>query len=271
MGLIFDKHAARLYETWFRSPHGRAVDSSAERLIIKLLDPRPGERLLDIGCGDGNHLLFFSRLGLNVSGIDASPYMINRARARLDNRCTLKTGLAQNLPFDDNEFDVAVLINTLEFLDEPVEALREAGRVAARKVFVGVMNNLSFHWLRGKFLSYFRESLFAHVRSFNVWDLLFCVRMALGPVPIIWSSDALWPGLDQRLRGIRLANLLKLHHCPFGSFIALSANIVYTVRTDNLSLKIAMGEAQRSIAGGITVSDLNSEKGVWRDEGSLPV
>jgi ubiquinone/menaquinone biosynthesis C-methylase UbiE len=92
MGLIFDINTAKLYESWCHSPQGKAVEQSAERVFLTLLDPQPGERVLDIGCGDGNHLLFFSKLGLDISGIDASPYMISKARERLGRQCFLKTG-----------------------------------------------------------------------------------------------------------------------------------------------------------------------------------
>ena len=129
MGLIFDIRAARLYESWYKSPKGKLMDSFFESIVPTLLDPQKGEKVLEIGCGSGNQLLYLSKLGLDIYGIDASPYMISLARERLGNRCTLKTGMAEDLPFGDNEFDISLLINSLEFLDDPVETLREAGRV----------------------------------------------------------------------------------------------------------------------------------------------
>jgi len=66
MGLIFDIESARRYESWYRSARGRAMDRFVEKAIYELLDPRPKERVLDIGCGSGNHLLFFNKLGIDI-------------------------------------------------------------------------------------------------------------------------------------------------------------------------------------------------------------
>ena len=269
MDLIFDKHAARLYRFWCQSPQGRAMERSAERLILQLLDPRPGERVLDIGCGYGNQLLFFSKLGLDINGVDASPHMINKARERLGNRCSLKTGMAQDLPYDDNEFDFAVLINTLEFLDDPLQALREAGRVAKRKVFVGVMNSLSWHCVRSKLQSLFHESLFAHVRFYTLWDLKSYVQRAYGQIPVVWCCEQIWPGFLERFGRKFLTDLLNMQGSPFGFFLGLSATILYRMKTDNLHLKIGIKKAGQSIASEVTMDNLNRRGGAQGNERSL--
>ncbi|MEE9612943.1 MAG: class I SAM-dependent methyltransferase [Desulfatiglandales bacterium] len=263
MGLIFDINTANLYESWCHSPQGKAVEQSAESLILTLLDPQPGERVLDIGCGAGDHLLFFSKLGLDISGIDASPYMISKARERLGRRCFLKTGNAEDLPFEDNEFDLAVLINTLEFLDDPLQALREAGRVANRMVFVGVMNSLSLHCLFAKFQGFVRKSLFRHARFYNLWELKSYVQMAYGPVPMAWSSSRIWPSFIGKGQASK-TDLWNLKLPPFGSFLGLSATILYWVRTDKLPLK--MKRAKQSVARGLTMGNLNMGERVQRGE-----
>ena len=135
MGHIFDLKLAKLYEAWQKSPEGILLDRLSSDLIIRLVRPKRGERVLDIGCGTGNHLLLFYRLGLDVTGLDASPYMLDIAKSRLGNKASFKIGSAEDLPFEDNEFDITTLIITLEFLDNPLEALREAGRVTKNKVF----------------------------------------------------------------------------------------------------------------------------------------
>jgi ubiquinone/menaquinone biosynthesis C-methylase UbiE len=270
MGLIFDIQAARLYESWCRSPQGRAMERSAEKLTLTLLDPQPGERVLDIGCGAGNNLLFFSKLGLDITGIDASPYMISMARERLGSRCALKRGLAEDLPYDDNEFDLAVLINTLEFLDEPLQALREAGRVANRRVFIGVMNSLSWHCLRAKLQALFRNSLFEHVRFYNLWELKTYFQIAYGHVPMEWSCTQAWPSSMGRL-GPRKSDLWTLKHCPFGSFLGFSAQIKYWVRTDKIPLKVRMKKAGESVASGLTMKNVNRVKETYGEERGLSV
>jgi len=50
--------------------------------VLKLLDPRPGELILDVGCGDGALTQRIAAAGANVIGLDSSAEMIEAARAR---------------------------------------------------------------------------------------------------------------------------------------------------------------------------------------------
>ena len=268
MGLIFDIHSARLYDAWRRSSRGRAMDSFLEKIIPEMLKPRKNERVLDIGCGTGNHLLLLNRLGLEINGVDASPYMIDMARKRLGNKCALRTGNAKDLPFDDNEFDLAVLINTLEFLDNPLQALREAGRVAKRKVFIGVMNSVSWYCLCDKLQGLFRETLLNHVRSYNLWDLKSYLQIAFGDVPITWRSAQIWPSFFNRI-GMSVSEICGLNHWPIGAFLGLSATITYRIKTDSLPLKIGVKKTGQSIAGGITMGNVKLNKGIHYYERNL--
>lgn len=270
MGLIFDRHMARLYESWRNLHKSRAIDKSIEQLIMAVLDPRPGERVLDIGCGTGNHLLFFSRLGLDISGIDASPYMIEKAKKRLGHCCTFKKGIAENLPFDDNEFDLAVFICTLEFLDDPLQALREAGRVANRKVFIGVINSLSLSGLKKRIQGYLGDPLFSHTKFFNLWQLKSLLKTAYGPVPLNWGSIKLYPHFIKEIRPVK-GHFWNWEHSPFGSFLGISATMLYQIRTDNIPLKIRLKKASHSLIGARTLEDINRSKGVYENERGLPV
>jgi len=259
MGLILDSRSAKLYESWCRSPVGRAMDRFTERFIIEELRPLPRERVLDIGCGTGRHLLFLRQLSLDITGVDASPHMINLARKRLGDRCDLKTGMAEELPFDDNEFDLALLINSLEFLDDPLEALREAGRVAKKGVLICVMNSLSWHCIYDKVQGLFLETLSTHVRTYNIWELKSYVNMAYGPMPVIWKSEQP-PRLIASRYGLSLSETCELGHWPFGHCLGLLATMEYRLKTDNLPLKIRMGKIEQPVIGGIT-GMANTERG----------
>jgi ubiquinone/menaquinone biosynthesis C-methylase UbiE len=265
MGLIFDIHAAKFYESWCHSRQGRAMEKLTEKAIISLLNPQPGERVLDIGCGEGNHLLIFSRLGLDIHGIDASPFMITRARGRLGHCCSLKIGAAEDLPYDDNEFDLAVFIHTLEFLDDPLQALREAGRVARKKVFIGVMNNLSWYYLQHRFQSPYLPPLFSNARFYNLWDLKSYMQTAYGTIPVAWGCAQIWPSFFERL-GSNVAERFHLNHFPFGAFLGLAATIIYHVQTDNLPLKVRVKKARHSMVEGLTMGYSKHSEGVQIDE-----
>lgn len=246
MGLIFDIHTAKLYDAWYRSSRGKAMDRFIERLFPVFLSPQQGERVLDIGCGTGNHLLQLNKKGLDVSGIDASPYMISLARERLGNRCSLKTGLAEDLPYEDNEFDFALLINTLEFLDNPIQVLREAGRVTKKKILIVVMNSFSWDRVFDRFQGLFRRVIYNHVRTYSMWGLKSCVKTALGQAPIKWESSRTWP-FPQDREEKNLSDSLRLKNIPVGAFLGLVVTLTYTMKTDNLPLKIRVRKHKESI------------------------
>lgn len=98
---------------------------------------RPGESVLDIGCGTGTLAIAAKRIVGNtaaVCGIDASPEMIARAqrkarRAGLD--VAFDIAQAQSLPFPDARFDVVLSTVMLHHLPKAgrAEAVREARRV----------------------------------------------------------------------------------------------------------------------------------------------
>ena len=248
MGHIFDQKLARLYEAWEKSPEGVSLDKLSTQLIIRLLKPQRGEKILDIGCGTGNHLLLFHRLGLDVTGIDASPYMLDIARSRLGNKASLKIGRAEDLPFEDNEFDVVTFIYTLEFLDDAFRALLEVGRVAKHRVFVGVLNGLSLGCIGNKCYALFHNTIFREARLFNLWGLKSSVKKACGNVPMKWGSVQVMPSfLRKYSETIEMSPAVQSY--PFGSFLGLVFEMTYTLRTENLKLTERLEKEAESPAG----------------------
>lgn len=100
--------------------------------VLELLQPRSGERILDLGCGDGALTEKLAALGVQVVGIDGSPDMIAAALRRgLDARVMD----ARALVFE-NEFDAVFSNAVLHWIkddpDAPIagafRALRAGGR-----------------------------------------------------------------------------------------------------------------------------------------------
>ena len=77
--MIFDEALSRSYDDWFQTPSGRYIDAREKALILSLMSPRPGERLLDVGCGTGSTCGCSTRV--RVTGLDASPFT-DRAGAK---------------------------------------------------------------------------------------------------------------------------------------------------------------------------------------------
>jgi SAM-dependent methyltransferase len=102
---------------------------------LEWLAPAPGERILDLGCGDGQLTERIAAAGAQVTGIDASPQMVAGARGR---GIDATEGAAESLPFADASFD-AVFSNAVlhwvrgqdEMMAEVHRVLRPGGRFVA--------------------------------------------------------------------------------------------------------------------------------------------
>jgi SAM-dependent methyltransferase len=95
----------------------------------------PGQRVLDIGCGTGVFLRAAADRGATVAGLDAAEGLLELARARVP-EADLRQGEMEQLPFDDDAFDVVTGFNSFFFAADMVAALREAGRVARPEALV---------------------------------------------------------------------------------------------------------------------------------------
>jgi len=98
--------------------------------VRALVDPRPGERVLDLGCAAGAVSHFLSTLGCETVGVDAEPRAIDKARELFPDLQFQLANVAR-LPFDEASFDKAVAADLVEHLDDDSFAamLRETRRV----------------------------------------------------------------------------------------------------------------------------------------------
>jgi SAM-dependent methyltransferase len=92
-------------------------------------DLKPGQHVLDIGCGVGAFLSLVADRGARAFGLDASEALLELARSRLPG-ADLRIGDMEALPYDDDAFDLVTGFNSFFFANDIVAALREAGRVA---------------------------------------------------------------------------------------------------------------------------------------------
>ncbi len=89
----------------------------------------PGQRVLDVGCGVGSFLRLVAERGAVPCGIDASDALVAFARNRLPD-ADVRVGEMEDLPWDEDRFDLVTGFNSFFFADDMVAALREARRVA---------------------------------------------------------------------------------------------------------------------------------------------
>ena len=95
---------------------------------IDLLGPLAGSRIADIGCGPGAFAEALSSRGAKVTAIDSAPAMLAAVEAR-GLGCELVEADALSLPLASGSHDAACLVQVLEYVPDPVAALREAARI----------------------------------------------------------------------------------------------------------------------------------------------
>jgi ubiquinone/menaquinone biosynthesis C-methylase UbiE len=135
---------ARLYDamSWVCSLGG---GGKTNREIVERAGIKPGERVLDVGCGTGAQALPAAEVAGpgNVAGIDPSPDMLERARekaARKNLDIDFRSAAIEKLPFDDQQFNVVLSSFMLHHLPDDVmragfaeiqRVLKHGGRLVA--------------------------------------------------------------------------------------------------------------------------------------------
>ena len=89
---------------------------------------KPGMKLLDLACGDGLDLVHYKKLGADIYGLDASKELIKIAKERLPD-AELKIGLFENIPFEDNYFDIVLSKYAIMTSANMEQAFKEIHRV----------------------------------------------------------------------------------------------------------------------------------------------
>ncbi len=109
-----------------------------------MLGPRPGETLLDIGCGTGYFTRRFAReAGVRATGLDPDERWLAYARPRAPAGTTYLTGVAETLPFPDRSFDRTVSVTALCFVPDERRAVTEMLRVTRKRFALGLLNRNS--------------------------------------------------------------------------------------------------------------------------------
>ena len=103
--------------------------------LVSAIDPRPGERVLDVATGTGMVAVALARRSAcEVVALDQSEAMLAGARARLEEdpglaaRITFIQGEAERLPFADAEFDALTFTYLLRYVDDRRATMRELAR-----------------------------------------------------------------------------------------------------------------------------------------------
>jgi ubiquinone/menaquinone biosynthesis C-methylase UbiE len=107
------------------------VNATTRETLSRLPALKPGDRMLDVGCGTGELLarLAAKYPSARLAGIDPVPEMLQVAREKVSEAVDLQVGWADDLPWPDGSFDLVVSCNMFHYVTHPVPAVREWTRV----------------------------------------------------------------------------------------------------------------------------------------------
>ena len=120
-------------------------DPRWRRALLDAIDPRPGQRILDVATGTGLVATGLAERGAAVTALDQSEEMLEGARQRLADRpdlgarVTLVQGEAERLPFADGEFDALSFTYLLRYVDDRAATMRELARVVKSGGRIGMV------------------------------------------------------------------------------------------------------------------------------------
>lgn len=189
--------AASSYEAWYTTRRGQRAAGAEQALLVRLLAELPEVRsVLEVGTGSGHFAAGLAQSGFHVVGLERAPAMVKEAR-RQPVSLALVIGDAHQLPIRAGCVDAVVFVTTLEFLDEPVAALREAVRVARRAVVAIVLNRLSLGGISRRWGRQARGPLLGVARDYSLGRLRRELKQAAGTRrgAMRWSSTLFPNGL----------------------------------------------------------------------------
>ena len=164
-------HYPILYEVeeshWWYLGRRRIIESLVEEICSNIDAANP--RILDVGCGTGANLKMLARFG-HAEGVDVSQQAVSFCHERgLE---SVKLGALEELPYDDESFDLVTALDVIEHLDDDVAGLSEIRRVLRPGGFVLIFVP-AFMFLWGV-----QDDVSNHRRRYTLTSLLNAIRAA---------------------------------------------------------------------------------------------
>lgn len=195
--------------------------------LVKQVKDNPNCKILELGCGQSMLLQYLVKNKIlkeeNIYGLDQSKEAVRYSKKILP-RAKLKAGDIYKLPYNKNTFDIVLLMETIEHLENPIAGLLEARKVLKKNglLYISFPNYIHLPWLLVRILSeklnrpswIVLQPVDKFYTTINVID--FCRKLNMKFQKIIGSTY--FPPLTQTYEPLSITNLfnrMKLGHFSF--------------------------------------------------------
>lgn len=193
------------------------VDEKEKELLISCMRFKTGESVLEIGAGTGRNVQYFTELGLKAKGIEPNPEMLKIAnmKSTLEKGQVIQ-GLGESLPFNDDSFDAAFFMTTIEYIQDREKALKEAWRVAKSRIGIGFLNRCG---LTNMARSRIKNGIYSNAKFYCGKELKKIIELALGKKGYTLSVRyTLYPPVNLAHYVPLVDDLLEATNLPVGNF-----------------------------------------------------
>jgi SAM-dependent methyltransferase len=164
------------------------VDADEKAVLFELADLKRGERILDVGCGDGNYTIPAAQKTGFAVGLDPSEAMLDAAhRRRGGGETAYVRGTGEMLPFPSDSFDAVLIVTVLCFLPNPQALLQEAHRVLrpGGRLVIGELGRYSTWALRRRIRGMLGDPIWKDARFHSPRNLRVLLKGADFDNPIV--------------------------------------------------------------------------------------
>ncbi|MCX6751029.1 MAG: class I SAM-dependent methyltransferase [Candidatus Pacearchaeota archaeon] len=158
----------KLYKKYHPGKHWENHQTIYAESFLKFLKQKNFSGVVvDLGCGNGRDVNFFSKNGLNVKGIDLDEEEISIAKKNFPGLCFELQDIEQ-LTFEDDSVDAFFMINVIHYLNKE-KSIREISRKLKKKGYLFIHFNLEIKDNRGNIdYSQKEDEIFDLIKNFKV-------------------------------------------------------------------------------------------------------
>ncbi|NKB59996.1 MAG: methyltransferase domain-containing protein [Alphaproteobacteria bacterium] len=217
-----------LYCGWRESGLGDITEALEDRLLFNLIGNVEGQRVLEVGCGEGHFAIGLAQRGALVTGSDPSADMIESAHTTVnasESHFDLVRSSGERLPFAAASFDIVVAKTVLCFVGDAQDMISEMARVLRPngRFVIGELHKWSSWAAQRRIRAWLGSPLWRRGRFRTATELKQLARNAGLEVETVRGA-IYYPRLTTAARLLAPYDAWLGRHTLFGAaFIALSA------------------------------------------------